>query len=328
MDTITDELDRLHGYYHAVQALIEKMYQDSDEKKVTLVCLSLGCPTSYYFLTNYRGATSEWKNRYIHTYITINGAWDGGVLALEALISGGITQGSLMAHLPKFDGLPADQSEKIFASILASFQSLYTLIPKASVWGDETLIEFNDRAYNAKQYHEMFEALNKEEHFMKFDAVKDLYNDYNTAPEVPTLCMYSTGVITPKKYRYHVPTNEFDRVFRNNSLVEISCYGDGDGTVNVENARTCHKWEKVQSADFEVKTCTGVPHGHGCGEYMLTWVEDVVNLDKSPAQPPRNPVPSPDTAQSKQSILKELLDALVQEMAYDSIVKETEDRHH
>lgn len=267
----TDELQRHHQYYDKVRELIEDMYNESGNKNVTLVCFSLGCPISYYLLTKYSGVDSTWKNKYINHYITIAGAWDGGVVGLDALISG---RSQVVSLLMQLLNISPNDTAKFVRTIVGNMQSVYTLIPKGSVWGDEKLIEFNDKAYSAIEYKDMFRDLALGEYFLKHVAVEDLYGDFETAPEVPTLCMYSTGIDTPRNYTYKVNTDELYRVLNDSSLIEVG-YGDGDGIVNIENAVTCLKWHD-QAAPFESRICRGMKHGDGCGQEMFTWIEEIV----------------------------------------------------
>ena len=72
--------------YARVQSLIERMYKDGGNAKVTIVAHSLGGPVSLYFLNNV--VNQQWKDTYINAFIPIAGAWSGGNVALEAVISG------------------------------------------------------------------------------------------------------------------------------------------------------------------------------------------------------------------------------------------------
>ena len=82
-----DELES-KGYFDAMKTLIETMYDENSQQKVTLVVHSMGGPVSHYFLTRFSKINQYWKDKYIHAYITLAGAWSGGNSALQALISG------------------------------------------------------------------------------------------------------------------------------------------------------------------------------------------------------------------------------------------------
>ena len=62
------------------------MYAANGRTRVTLVAHSMGGPVSLYFLNNI--VSQSWKDTYIYAYVPIAAAWDGGVVALEYVISG------------------------------------------------------------------------------------------------------------------------------------------------------------------------------------------------------------------------------------------------
>ena len=68
----TEQLNQ-RGYYTALKQLVEQMYKENNNTKVTLVAHSLGGPVSLYFLTSI--VTQEWKDTYIDSYIPLAGAW-------------------------------------------------------------------------------------------------------------------------------------------------------------------------------------------------------------------------------------------------------------
>ena len=55
------------GYFAALRELIEQMYRENGNTKITLIVDSQGGPVSHYFLTNL--VTQEWKDTYIGTYM-------------------------------------------------------------------------------------------------------------------------------------------------------------------------------------------------------------------------------------------------------------------
>ena len=268
--TPADELER-RGYYKNVKDLIEEMYEDNNRQSVTLVCASLGCPTSHYFLTRLSdrlGIDQAWKDKYIHAYVTVVGAWDGGVTGLEALISGP------SAILDKI--VIGQFVEESVALILQSMESMYTLIPKESIWGDAVLVETPHKSYTAKEYKSLFNDLGIPDSYEKFKAVLDMNPDF-PAPNVPTVCIYGLGVDTPKRLVYEkdfngkLPTGE----------TPIMIMGDGDELVNAENAHICRSWESMKPRyNFRYKECKGVKHVEGCGQEMLLEIAQVIhNID-------------------------------------------------
>ena len=85
-----DKLEEM-GYYNGLRNIVEEMYAANNMTRVTLVAHSMGGPVSLYFLNNIVDQT--WKDTYIHAYVPVAAAWDGGVAALENVISG-VTDGT------------------------------------------------------------------------------------------------------------------------------------------------------------------------------------------------------------------------------------------
>ena len=140
------------GYYARVQSLIEGMYKDGGNAKVTIVAHSLGGPVSLYFLNNV--VNQQWKDTYINAFIPIAGAWSGGNAALEAVISGyqsnvySLTEYCL--SLPPSLPLPLRNPTRTLPSVS-------TLLPKPSVWGNTILVTTPRRNYTATDYIQLFD---------------------------------------------------------------------------------------------------------------------------------------------------------------------------
>ena len=81
------ELQR-RGYYDDVKELIETMYRENGNKKVTVVAHSMGAAIMLHFLTQSGVVTQEWKDQFIGNFITLSAAWAGGNEDVQAAISG------------------------------------------------------------------------------------------------------------------------------------------------------------------------------------------------------------------------------------------------
>lgn len=81
-DVFTDQLDE---YFARTKELIEETYAINGERKVYLICHSLGCLRSIHFLNL---QSQEWKDHYIKEYITLSAPWAGSAQSLLALIEG------------------------------------------------------------------------------------------------------------------------------------------------------------------------------------------------------------------------------------------------
>ena len=74
------------GYFAALRELIEQMYRENGNTKITLIVDSQGGPVSHYFLTNL--VTQEWKDTYIGTYVPMAAVFSAGGNILHILLSG------------------------------------------------------------------------------------------------------------------------------------------------------------------------------------------------------------------------------------------------
>ena len=71
-----------------MKGLIETMYRENSNRKVTIAAHSMGAPIMLHFLTQSGVVTQAWKDQYIGNFIPIAGAWSGGNVALQYKISG------------------------------------------------------------------------------------------------------------------------------------------------------------------------------------------------------------------------------------------------
>ena len=143
----TEELQR-RGYYKDVKGLIETVYHENNNCKVTIAAHSLGATIMLHFLTQSGVIIQAWKDQYIENFITLSGAWSGGNSALYFEISGltGVNREPsgifnlfviLQDFLSDHPSTPTPYSifylQDLFTDpltpILRSFQSMYFLLP-------------------------------------------------------------------------------------------------------------------------------------------------------------------------------------------------------
>ena len=244
------------------------MYDENSQKKVTLVVHSMGGPVSHYFLTRFSKVDQVWKDKYIHAYITLAGGWSGGNSALQALISG-------PSHLlPNILGIinPNPFLDKRLAPVIHSLESVYWMMPRASVWGDMTLVSTPSKSYTAKDYQQMFEDLGLKNSYGKYSGVIAMSPDF-PPPNVNTHCFYGVGLDTVKVVKYDKdfsgtpPTSDHPNIL----------HGDGDDTVNIESSEICLGWIAQRGKyPFEYKKFNDVSHvGIVSDEAVLT---DIANI--------------------------------------------------
>ena len=210
------------------------MYADNDNTKVTIVVHSMGGPVSLYFLTSF--VSQEWKDMYIHSYVTLAGAWSGGNEIIKELLSGPY-DGSLLA-------MSVGNAE--LRSLYRTFPSFYLLLARSSVWNDTVLVSTPTRNYTANDFQQLFMDLGYSQGFTQFNEIGMSW----PAPNVPTYCFYGLGVPTPLSFIY-------GDVFPDAGPTVVT--GDGDASVNKPSSEVCLRWAN-SGYPFNRTVFPGVAH--------------------------------------------------------------------
>ncbi len=234
------------GYFKDVQELIEDTYQKNGYRRVTLVAHSMGGLVSHHFLTHTVNQT--WKDKYIHAYVPLSGAWSGGVQTLARLIYGqDFKDNDLLSYLINGYLVP----------IIRTLPSLLWLSPRESVYKNAILISTPQQNYTAADYFDLFERIGDTNAFQIFNDLITFVTPNFPPPNVPTFCYYGYNVSTPETYIFE---KEFDPL--NSIGVQPSdiLYGNGDGTVNQVSSAVCHQWKEMTQS-FTLRQYEGVNHG-------------------------------------------------------------------
>ena len=245
----TDELEK-RGYFDQLKSLTEEMYRRNGRTKVTLVVHSMGGPVSLHFLTSFSGINQAWKDKHIHAYVPISGAWAGATGAVQSVISR-IHGGSLPGFLMFARGI----IDKYAIPIARKIQSLPWLFPKSSVFGNTVIVSTPSKGYRINDYEELFSDIGYTNGYRFFQGVQGINLNY-PAPNVPTYCYYGVNVKTPKKYRY---SKDFKPGKSTIGLKPKITFGNGDSTVNIESSRVCHAWSSMRHP-FTFKGYSKVNH--------------------------------------------------------------------
>ena len=259
-------------YFTNLRQLVESMYTENGNTKVTITAFSFGAQISLYFLN--RIVSQEWKDTYIHSYVTMGGSWYGGVGIVFTLLSGPSEPEFLETRI----GIPR------VVSLYRNYPSFYSTLPRASVWNNTILISTPTRNYTACDYQELFTDARFPEsgysQFLNSESGIDL-----SAPNVPTYCFYgSVPQQTPRSFTYG---NGFTMGPTGFIL------GKGDGRINQEDLEICLQWEGVNGGyTFNSSVFPGVNHaGIIRNEAVLQTVESIVRIpDTGHAV---SPLPSP-----------------------------------
>ena len=250
----TEELQR-RGYYDDVKGLIETMYRENGNRRVTIAAHSMGAPIMLHFLTQSGVVTQEWKDQFIGNFIPIAGAWSGGNEALQSEISGLRVNNwgpgylfSLLSHIQ-------DSISDLTVPFLRSFQSIYFLLPRPSVWGDTVLVTTPARSYTASDYQQLFSDIGLTDGFAMYQGIENINRDF-PSPNVPTNCFYGVGIDTLESFHY---TRPFPKGAEVDPEVTM---GDGDGAVNLRSSQVCLRWANNNGGrPFRSMVFEGVGHG-------------------------------------------------------------------
>ena len=216
------------GYYTDLKQLVQTMYRQNNNTKVTLVAHSMGGPVSLYFLTN--EVDQDWKDQYIHSYVTLAGAWNGANSGLGTLLS----------------GLPVASKTYFPASLYRTFSSLFYLLPRTSIWNDTVLVSTSTQNYTANDYQQLFSDAGYPQ---GYDQLLHLDIDW-PSPNVSTYCFYGLGIPTPMTY-----------VYRSNfpDAVPSVITDDGDNTINKPSSEICLRWQN-SGYPFKRTVFQGIDH--------------------------------------------------------------------
>ena len=233
------------------------MYADNNNTKVTITAFSFGAQISLYFLNTL--VTQEWKDTYIHSFVTLGGSWYGGVGIIFTLLSGPFQPEFLETQI----GIPR------VLSLYRNNPAFYSILPRASIWNDTVLIRTPDQTYTARDYEQLFTDAgfpDGYDQFLDSESGIDL-----SAPKVDTYCFYGSGIVTAVTFFY---SNGLDMPPR-----PIAA-GDGDGRVNKEDLEICNRWDRMNGGyTFSSTVFPGVNHASTIrNEAVLRSVENVVRI--------------------------------------------------
>ena len=232
------------------------MYEESGNK-VTLVAHSMGGPVSLYFLNTDNGiVTQQWKDKYLHAYITLSGDWAGSLLSIREAVSGFSS------------GLPL--SELFFRTFSRTYESGVWFLPDPDVF-KSTIVSTPERTYTAEDYVTIFDDTQYPVGTSMYEGVKKISKKF-PGPKVPTYCYWGLGTPTPISYHYN-KSFPVDAGYDPSNTT----YSDGDGKVDNVTSILCLKWadDIVESKTFE-----GVTHDNMIKNYTIfdAIAEVVTNL--------------------------------------------------
>ena len=223
-----------------MKILIETMYRENGNRKVTIAAHSMGAPIMLHFLTQSGVVTQEWKDQFIGNFIPIAGAWSGGNVALQYKISGLSAirrgEGDMLNFFSSILFELQDLVTDPLTPTLRSFESVHFLLPRPSVWDDTVLVTTPTQSYTANDYQQLFSDIGLADGFAMYQGIENINRNF-PSPTVPTHCFYGVGIDTPRSFRY---TRSFPQGAKDDPQVTV---GDGDGTVNLLSSEVCLRWD-------------------------------------------------------------------------------------
>ncbi|XP_051884150.1 phosphatidylcholine-sterol acyltransferase isoform X2 [Pristis pectinata] len=221
-------------YFDKLKKLIEEMHMTYG-KSVYLLGHSMG---NLYILHFLRQQPQAWKDKFIHSFISLGAPWGGTVKSLAVLASGDNYGLSL-------DPLKIREQQR-------TTTTNPWLLPTRRAWpADHIFISTPTYNYTYNDFRKFFTDIGYEDGWFKWQNGKGLLSDL-LPPGVDVYCMYGAGVPTPVTYIY-------DEGFPSSQPVQI-VYGDGDNTVSKNSLSLCREWKNQQKQEVHVIELPGTLH--------------------------------------------------------------------
>ncbi|PRP78561.1 putative 1-O-acylceramide synthase precursor, partial [Planoprotostelium fungivorum] len=227
-----------NGYeeeYTKLKALIEETSTMNGDVPVSLCSLSMGSP---YLAKFFQTMDVSWKERYIHSWISVGGVFGGSLWPVSTLMT---EQGLYV--------LSGDS----FKRTLGSWGSMMWLMPSSEVFGNHTIVQTNKRNYTGSDIEDLLRDA-------RFDRSLSIYKDVKEyqsfpAPGVDTVCIYGVGIPTQSK----IEMKKGLRAPRTYTITEE----EGDGTVLLPSLNYCEKWKDQQAKPVKIVQMDQLRHADG-----------------------------------------------------------------
>ena len=205
-------------YFKNLQKLVEDTYTLNHKKKVTLFAHSLGSIFGLYFLNR---RTQEWKDKYIHAFVTTGAPWEGSAVEYQLFASG------MNFAIPTIDPFVIRHEQR-------TQENNMLMLPRPGPeWSHQDVFVFTSkRNYTAYDVKEFMDDVD-------FSLGNDMYKHYldpayaQKHPKVPFYCVASRGHPTEAQFVY-------DKEFSEQKFPKVH-YSNGDGTVNIRSLRACQR---------------------------------------------------------------------------------------
>lgn len=124
------------------------------------------------------------------------------------------------------------------------------LLPYNHTWSHEKVFVYTPTTnYTLRDYHRFFRDIGFEDGWFMRQDTEGLV-EAMTPPGVELHCLYGTGVPTPNSFYYESFPDRDPKI----------CFGDGDGTVNLESVLQCQAWQSRQEHRVSLQELPGSEH--------------------------------------------------------------------
>jgi len=248
-------------YMVRLRKLIEETYEINGDMPVNVICHSMG---NLYMMEFLRSVDKKWKKKYIKRYVAVSGVFGGSVKSLRALMSGEIES------IPRVlvNALQVRKFQR-------TFQSIYWLLPRPSLWGKDEPIAFTgEKNYTIHQIKDMFDDVG---YPLGKDIIDSVRNISDLAePGVDVHCLHGTNITTPSGFRWKT-----GGYFPDYQPIELE--GPGDGTVNIRSLVLCKNFKQLK----DYKTYSGKEAGDHMGillnPHVIDYIKELLIGDMNPS---------------------------------------------
>lgn len=232
--------------------MIEETYILNDNKSSVVICHSMGCLFSLYFLQHQPQA---WKDKHIKTWIAVAAPFGGAVVALKSLMAGSNLE------IVFYD-------DKRFIPLIRSYSSVAFCLPHPQIFKDRPIFSINGTSYTARDIPLLLDKLEDKTPSRLYHHTQGLISDFRH-PGVDVHCLSGKSVKTLQSIHFtkhsHFPKKHKKR------------FADGDGTVNAESSNACLLWVNEKGRYFHARSFHHVGHlgilwHHG----FLSYISDLL----------------------------------------------------